>query len=52
MRCRREGDEAPYPVGFAAKRLGPGPECRPPMGLERRDQDARRKSMPVHRRPQ
>ena len=50
MRCRREDGEASYPAGFATQRSGRSPQCRPPMGLVRRDQGARRKSMPEHRR--
>jgi len=42
----------PCPVRFSTQRLGRVPQCRPPMGLVSRDQGARRKSMPVHRRRQ
>ena len=40
----------PCPVGFSTQRPGRVPQCRPPMGLVIRDQGARRKSMPEHRR--
>jgi hypothetical protein len=46
MRLRRKGGEVPCPVGFATKRSGRVPQCRPPMGLVSGDQGARSKSMP------
>jgi hypothetical protein len=47
---RREGGEAPCPVGFSTWRSGWSPQCRSPMGLVSRYQGARRKLMSEHRR--